>query len=260
MQDWVFGVDASFDELSYAEAVALKNVGVKVFAQCLWTGNRQPPTRIINLRNAMQAGIPRLVGYISVSTGMAGNAHVDAGHEGVPQDIWDALFKVPIDVELPDLNYTTHVLTAWSRIVHWRKPEDAYTNYNTWVNVLGNPTRPQGVGLWNAYWDEHPDFDFPALPFGGWNPLEVWGEQWSGDFNHGGFEVDRNQFDAVAFELVAPPPVEPPPTSAVPTDAATAALATVAHFTRMSWNLQDLSGPDKQHLENAYFWSIGRKG
>lgn len=207
---WVYGVDCSFDPLSESEAQALKGAGVQVFAQCLWTGNQQPEPRVTNLRVASWAGFV-LIGYISISTGRPGWQHVDAARQGVPEDIWNQLVKAPIDVELEGLTHAD-VISAHDRISSYGKSWDVYTNYNTWVNVLGNPTRRQGTGLWNAYWNEHPDFNFPSLPFGGFNPLtEVWGEQWSGGVTlPGGQFADRNQF---RIDLLKPTTTLPPPTS-----------------------------------------------
>lgn len=207
MSHWIYAVDSSFDELTLDEAKKLKAAGVQTYAQCLWTGREQPATRVISLRNAILAGIPKVIGYISVSNnGHDGAWHVDQGRAGVPDDIWNALVKVPIDVELTGLTMATHVLPALRRIAELGKPRDIYTNYNTWVSVLGNPTRPAGVGLWNAIWDLNPDFDFPTLRFGGWQDGEVWGEQWSGGTNVQGQFADRNQFRAEAVGIAHPQP------------------------------------------------------
>ena len=213
MSHWVYGVDSSYDELSLAEAQKLKAAGVQVYAQALWTGREQPASRISSLRNAMLAGIPKLVGYISVSNnGQDGAWHVNQARAGMPDDIWNALDKVPVDVELPGLTMQTHVVPGLDRVVALGKPRDTYTNWNTWVNVLGNPTRPPGTGLWNAFWDGAPDFDFPRLRFGGWLDEEVWGEQWSGGTNVEGQFVDRNQFRSSAFNIAHPLPSTPEPT------------------------------------------------
>jgi hypothetical protein len=50
--EWVFGVDGSFDTLTLEEAQRLKAAGVQVYAQCLWIGAEQPAGRVISLRNA----------------------------------------------------------------------------------------------------------------------------------------------------------------------------------------------------------------
>ena len=226
MSHWVYGVDGSFDELSLDEAHRLKAAGVQVYAQCLWTGREQPANRIINLRSAMLAGIPKLLGYISVSAnGQDGTWHVNQGRAGVPDDIWAALVKVPVDVELPGLTFVEHVVPAVNRIAILGKHRDVYCNYNTWVSVLGNPMRPAGTGLWNALWDENPDFDFPALRYGGWQDSEVWGEQWNGGTNVEGFNADRDQFRAEALGIAEP---VPEPNTPIPVPSATTAQWLIA--------------------------------
>ena len=218
---WVYGIDSSFDELTLDEARTLKAAGVQVFAQCLWTGIKQPSTRITSLSNAQAAGLAT-IGYISVSNdGHNGIWHVDQGRAGVPDVVWNRLVRVPVDVELANLRFDFHVTGALARVAALGKPCDVYTSYHAWVDLLGNPPRPMGVGLWNAIWDLHPDFDFPTLRYGGWQDNEVWGEQWSGGTQVHGQFADRNQFRADAVGIVTAPstPVPtPPPTPPVPTD------------------------------------------
>jgi hypothetical protein len=205
VSEWVFGVDASFDELTLDEARRLKAAGVQVYTQCLWTGAVKPASRIASLRNAQGAGL-KLIGYISVAPGrMSGREHVGVGRLGVPDDLWSALVKVPIDVELEGLEFERHVLEALDRVAELGKPRDVYTAHFAWAGFQGNPTRPAGVGLWNAFWDEQPDVDFARFPFGGWSSDEVWGEQWSGGHVLEGQLVDRNTFRAAALGLPEPP-------------------------------------------------------
>lgn len=221
---WVYGLDASDEEITVAEFGELLKLGLQVFVQCLWTANRQPAVRVINLRNAMTAGVPAIAGYISLNNQHEGNWHVDRGREGMPDDIWAQLRRVPIDVE--DIGIYTpayqHVLQAGPQIRQHGKPWDIYTNWHTWSELLGNPPAPHECGLWNAYWDADPDIDFPKLPFGGWSIDEVIGEQWQGQVQVGGQAVDRNQFRASAFGLQLPPatpaPAPTPPATPKPKD------------------------------------------
>jgi len=206
MSHWIYAVDGSYDELTPAEAARLKAAGVQAYAQCLWTGREQPAVRVISLRNALNAGL-KIIGYFSVSNnGHDGAWHVAQGRAGVPDDIWAAMVKVPVDVELTGLDFNVHVVRALDTIAALGKPRDVYTSYNAWVNYLGNPTRPAGTGLWNAIWNLNPDFDFPTLRFGGWQDNEVWGEQWSGGTNVEGQNADRDQFRANAIGIADPPP------------------------------------------------------
>ena len=237
---WVYGVDSSFDELTLDEARRLKDGGVQVYAQCLWTGTEQPEKRVVSLRNAMLAGIPELIGYISVANnGQDGAWHVNMGRSGLPDDIWAALTKVPIDVELARLTMSTHVIPALPRIADFGKDKDIYTSYHAWVDLMGNPMRPAGTGLWNAIWDEHPDFDFPYFRYGGWRDEDVWGEQWSGGTNVEGQFADRNQFRASALGIAepvpepnTPVPVPPPSDKQWLTAAQFAAVLTLLFTTR----------------------------
>lgn len=221
MSHWIYAVDGSFGQLTEERANLMKLAGVKSYAQCLWTGLEQPATRIVNLRIALNAGL-KIIGYISVSNnGHDGAWHVAQARAGIPDDIWAALVKVPIDVELGGLTMATHIIPALNAVVALGKGKDIYTSYGVWTSVMGNATRPAGTGLWNAIWDENPDFDFPTLRFGGWQDDEVWGEQWSGGTNLHGMDVDRDQFRANAIGIADPaPPVTDVPTPPPgPTDA-----------------------------------------
>jgi hypothetical protein len=243
---WVYGCDSSFDELTPAQAQAFKDSGGQVYAQCLWTGAEQPATRIPSLRAAQSVGL-KIVGYISAAPGHDGAWHIDHGRAGVPDDLWGALDKTPLDIELTGLNFNTHVVPGLNRLVALGKTKDVYTSYNAWVNYLGNPQRPVGTGLWNAVWDQNPDFDFPTLRFGGWGDEEVWGEQWDGGTNVvvGQF-ADRDQFRSSAFHIGDPVPDPhtdvpvPPPTDAQWLSAVQQATLLVYHFANRQRPPRDL--------------------
>lgn len=202
MSTWVYGVDISYHDLTTEQATLLKSAGVQVLIQCLWTAAEQPAHRVTNLRTAMQAGLT-IAGYASINkTPGSGVEHMDKARDGVPDDIWASLKKVAVDVELQGIQ-VADVRAAVDRVQELGKPKDIYTSYNAWVNYVGNPQTFTDCGLWNANWDEQPDFDFPRLRYGGWNDDQVWGEQWSGGTNVHGVHADRNQFRAEAFEVGA---------------------------------------------------------
>ena len=186
------GVDASFDTLDEAEAKRLRAAGVQVWAQCLWDGGKQPAPRVTNLRTALCNGFI-IAGYISVTSSRNGVYHVDCGRAGVPQDIWNTLALVFIDVELDDIPNGI-VREAVNETARLGKRPSIYTSYNAWVNKQGNPKTFTDCLLWNALWDEHPDIDFPDLPYGGWKPEQVVAEQWSGGQYVEGVFVDRDSF------------------------------------------------------------------
>lgn len=187
-------VDASFDELTLSEAECLKAQSWPVYWQCLWTGTEQPPARILSLRTAEQAGL-RLAGYISLNSNPPGAWHIQQGRDGVPDDLWEKLDFVAIDVELPDI-HVDEIRGAIIWLEALGKKVTLYTSYNAWMNYVipGNSTEPadRGIPLINALWDDHPDFDFPTLRYGGWRDEQVFMEQWSGGTHVCGQFVDRN--------------------------------------------------------------------
>jgi hypothetical protein len=227
---WVFGVDASFEELTLEEAQRLKGAGVKLFVQCLWTGNTAPPHRITNLRNASLAGIA-IAGYISLNGFQGGVYHFDAGTSDVPEDLWGELKFIACDVELPNILHSDIVKMLDMVRAYGKKPV-VYTNWNSWHNhvIPFNPPAPRWddgpAELWNAYWDNNPDLDFPSLPFGDWTVDEVVMEQWSGGTLVEGQFVDQNTVNADKLGLLEPSPIPELPTQ----DEARAALEVLRRF------------------------------
>lgn len=218
---FVYGVDSSYDQLTTFEAKALREEGVTLYVQALtafpFSGLHQPANRVISLRNAHEAGLG-IAGYALVGDlRYGGRESVDFARAGVPDDLWDAMLFVAVDIETS--GYSIYeVEQALLRLDDLGKPMVIYTNCATWYDKLGNPRRPTGALLWHAYWDNNPDFDFEHRPswcsdFGGFQPGEVIGEQWSGGLYVRGQSVDRNIF---RFEIAEPEPTpEPTPVPTV---------------------------------------------
>lgn len=212
------GVDASFDPLTLTEAKCLATTGqVQIFWQCFWTGAFAPRQRVQNLVNwgeeaekaSVENGLAYWWGaYISLNGVQDGVYHVDKGREEIPDELWEALDFVVIDVELPGIP-VGHIDQAIDRLVYYGKQLGpsatyplgqigVYANWNAWHNYVlpSNPGGPanRGAFLINAFWDLFPDIDFPGAPFGGWKPEQVLAEQWSGSTLACNQEVDRNTF------------------------------------------------------------------
>ena len=198
-----FAVDASYSVATAGRIGYLKDQGVELFIQCLWTGAEQPSPRVTNLRMARDMGLP-IAGYISLNARSLGAWHMNNGRTGVPDDLWRALAFVAVDVELPDIK-AEQVLSAVDWVHDHGKRAIIYTSWNAWVNltVPSNSSLLKHVPLWNAYWDGDPDVDFPSLRYGGWRDEDVWIEQWSGGVDMEMF-VDRNTF--VKEKLLMPQP------------------------------------------------------
>ncbi len=189
-------VDASFDHLTLIEAECLKTAGTPLYIQCLWTSTVAPLTRVESLRNALKAGLP-IAAYASLNHHNSGSHHIRKARNGVPQDIWDKLLFVAVDIELRGITIQ-QITEAVNEVERLGRRAIIYTNRNSWLNYVipsndGTLAR-RGILLWNALWDLQPDIDFPRLPFGGWSPSQVIGEQWSGGTMVCHQFVDRNTF------------------------------------------------------------------
>ena len=200
------GVDASYDTLDDAEAKRLRAAGVQVWAQCLWTGSDPPAPRVTNLRVALNNGFI-IAGYISLTASQSGIWHVERGRASVPDDIWDALALVFIDVELDGIR-NSNIRQAADRLLELGKRRAIYTSYNAWVNKQGNPTNFTDCLLWDANWTGVAGVTYPRL-YGGWILADIVGQQWSGGQNVEGVFVDRDSF---VRELLVPQEEENMPT------------------------------------------------
>jgi hypothetical protein len=206
----LLGIDTSYDDVSVAEARQLFGAGIQVALQCLWTGVEQPPHRVSNLRNYHRAGL--IVGaYASLPDNAAyGSRHMDSARGGVPDDLWAALVRCAVDVERPGITRMA-VRDATSRVVELGKPRTIYTNFDTWVNKLGNPTTFTDCELWDASWQKgnSPVFDgsrdFDARPYGNWRPEQVIAQQYTGGVNVEGVYVDRNVLFTTREQLLGQP-------------------------------------------------------
>jgi hypothetical protein len=204
MTDLIYAIDTSYDDVTPDKARAVREAGIELALQCLWTGAAQPPHRVTNLRNYTTAGL--LIGaYTSLPTNAtAGQTHVDSARRGVPADLWDALVRCAVDIELDGITPTAirDAVQTLAAISHHRT---IYTNKNTWLHKLGDPHDFTDCELWNAWWDEDPDRDFDANPYGGWRPDQVIAEQYSGGHQVTGVYADRDVFYCTRDRLLGQP-------------------------------------------------------
>jgi len=203
MSETLSGVDISYGSLTEDRARKLRDTyGVKVVAQCLWSGSDQPAPRVTNLRTAMNAGLI-VAGYISVTGSHNGVWHVEQGRAGVPDDIWTALALVPIDVELDGIPNGI-IREAVDETARLGKRRAIYTSFNAWTSKQGNPLNfAADCLLWYALWDEEPEIEWPGrYPFGGWTLDKVLGKQSMGGHNLEGIDVDTDTF---VKDLLVPP-------------------------------------------------------
>lgn len=203
--DWIPGVDGSYTRLTPQAAEDLRAAGELVWWQCLWTGAEQPANRIENLRIAVTAGLIPM-GYISLAAGVGGRWHLEHGRAGVPDDLWQALVLVVVDVELPAIAgmAVRDAVEALATPEYGAKRRAIYTSYHAWVDLMGNPTTFTDCLLVNALWDQDPDIDFAGLPYGGWTLEQLVGEQFNGGTEIAGVYVDLDMFNRNLLEVAMP--------------------------------------------------------
>lgn len=186
----LLGIDTSYDSVTLPEARRLREKGIQVALQCLWTGIEQPPPRVTNLRNYIGAGMI-VMGYVSLPTGATGGInHFYSAKSGVPDEIWNKLVRVVADVELPGIT-TTAIRDLVDTTSFHKKGKTIYTSYSKWREI-GNPTGFSDCDLMNAFWDNDPDKDFDRFPYGDFRSEKVISEQYTGGQDVFGVYADRN--------------------------------------------------------------------
>lgn len=206
----VWGADASFDRLTPQRANQMRASGVEVYVQCLWTGNQRPQVVVPNLINAQDAGLV-IAGYASVSSSRSGAEHMDAARAGIPDDLWAAMTRVALDMELSGLSYEDHVLAGLARLAELGHPDNLiYTGIGAWNDFMPGKPRPIGSALWNASWGMPASGPMLPVSYAGWTEGDTVGLQFGNGVavpEFGGFTADRDTFDK-AYWMPAPPLVE----------------------------------------------------
>jgi len=204
-----WGIDISYHRLTDDQCVALFESGVRVVFQCIWTGRERPDPAQDNIRKLDLHGFITC-GYLSTSAGRTGLGHVQAGFDTLDLDVQRILMHVAIDHELEGYPFAV-VRDAVDALRNRGFQPLVYTSYNAWVNILDNPTMPADWKIWNAFWDNDADYDFPRYPYGGKTVDDVIGEQYTGGEDVLGVNADRDLFQGWYFNKVEPEPEPPTP-------------------------------------------------
>ncbi len=187
------GVDGSYTRLDSAKVAALKGKDIKIWVQCLWTGIETPKYARANLERARSGGLG-IAGYISTNGNQSGSYHAIKGMQAIPGSLWDDLWFVATDLELSGISIP-HARDMVDAIEGMGGRKIIYTSYNFWTTRFNNTTHFTDCLLWNAYWDNAEDIDFPSLPYGGWKLPQIIGEQYTGGQTVvPGVYVDRDIF------------------------------------------------------------------
>lgn len=224
-----WGIDLSYHRVTNQQAQDLWDAGVRVVFQCIWTGRERPAPAEDNIRSLAAHGFI-VCAYLSVSAGRTGLLHVQEGFDTLDPTVQKMLVHVAVDHELE--GYPVSVVRDAVDALRNRGFQPLiYTSYNAWYNILGNPPIPRDWSIWNAFWDNDSDFDFARYPYGGADPSQVIGEQFTGGEDVLGVNADRDLFQSWFF-LPAPPQPEPEPTPDPTVEDLALATASWIHLAR----------------------------
>ena len=166
----------------------------------LWTGNKAYDNAPTTLANARAAN--KLTGaYFALSEGRSGREHAAIARL-VARDEWDKLSFCAIDCELPGITIE-QIVDAISEVIIQHMRPILYTREGWWKENFGGTTAPDGIWLWNAYYDDDPDTDYEQHPYAGIPYSRLAGEQYTDTKDVGGIGVCFSLFDPT-FVRAAP--------------------------------------------------------
>lgn len=183
-------IDFSYSRLTTDAIRKFEQDGVVLFIQCLWTGAEMPPACIPNLKLLRQER-KLTAGYISLTAREPGAQHVSRPKSLIPNELWQWLAGIAIDVELPDiLDY--NIWDALVRVQNSGKTAFLYTSKNAWTNYVRHVRGYDFSSwpLWDAHWGVPPNLD---VDYGPWT--RAVGHQYNNDVSRYGVTVDENYFD-----------------------------------------------------------------
>ena len=178
-----------------ADMLSLRDAGIELVIIGSWHGDAHSvnPHCKEDLRLARAAG--RYTATYTVLDSPQGTTAAGAVQKArqVCGDEWEHLSFVAVDCEVDGITIP-EIATALAEVERMAQRPIIYTAHWWWVGHFGNPDNFKDVPLWNAYYDQDPDFDFARLPYGGWTIDDVVGEQYTGTTTFAGVEMDRNSF------------------------------------------------------------------
>lgn len=209
----MIGLDISFSKITPQWIANRKAEGYEVFIQCAWTGGLAGNDGIKavcehNLKTAREGGLITCA-YVNASPPTWWPLSKQMFHikENCGSE-WTNLQYVFMDVEIvSNGQYVTpdRAIELANAIIAEGKDCDTLYSAKWYWNQLptgGDPRWHQHFPmLWNAFYDSHPDIDFPASPYGAWQyPGDVVGEQYQNTTQLEGVAVDLNTFVDFYFE------------------------------------------------------------
>ncbi|MDD1678718.1 MAG: hypothetical protein LUO93_05990 [Methanomicrobiales archaeon] len=187
----MLGVDVSVysGEIPVGKFDQIRDAGYDVVVVGLWHGASVNPYANRQAHAAFEAGL-HVAAYVFLATwsGKNGANQVYSGLEPLDPDVRDSLNFVAIDCEADS---DAEMINGAIGMVNVFKLRPVIYTAKWWWEGKGLDFSQ--FPLWDAYYDEDSDVDFPSHLYGGWT--KVIGEQWQGTTDLFGINVDLNWFD-----------------------------------------------------------------
>lgn len=142
--------------------------------------------------------------YAALAPGWSGKNAIEKTRELCGAE-WGELAFCAVDVETPGITHK-QISEAVEQVAAFKQIPVIYTARYAWEEITGNSEDFRWVRLWNALYDDDPDIDFLAHPFGGWTLASLAGEQYANSTPFGGIDVD---FSTFSDEFIRPALADP---------------------------------------------------
>lgn len=126
----------------------------------------------------------RTATYIALTRAGKGASDVVDAYKLLGETEWRNMSFAAIDMEYgtpgedSSVAQMNDLLAAVDKVISLNSRPILYSAAWWWKGHFGNPLIPVGLPLWNAYYDNDPDFDFLKTPYGG-PGVRVVGEQYT---------------------------------------------------------------------------------
>ncbi len=167
--------------------------GVQLFIPGAFNGIRTYDAIAETMRNILVED--RLIAsYIAHTQPGRGVQDVLDSYQVIGESNWRQCRFIAIDAEWPN-NSVDNLIAAADKVLTLGQRPILYTAAWCWRAYFDNADFPELLKhLWNAYYDNDPDYDFHRFPFGSDNAVLV-GEQYQNSTIFGSYAWDLNEFD-----------------------------------------------------------------
>lgn len=177
---------------------------VELFIPGAWHGAEGYDSVGPSLRNARNLGM-RSATYVAHTQRGHGADDVLQAYQRIGETEWRSLSFVALDMEWgtpgtnPAVANMDDLLAGIDKCLTLNARPCLYTAAWWWKGHFGNPNIPVGLPVWNAFYDNDPDYDFASYPYGG-PGVKLIGEQHTNSTSISAPGGPSMSFDFNAFE------------------------------------------------------------